>query len=891
MNALITLVLIAVGVIFAPSAYAIDTLPASSEFEACRSGQVRGGGYNPSTGKYAFTCGNYNWSAEIGGVDSNGVSKFGSPTTPGGNSWIMTCLGDGRGDKGTTYEQGVCLAAGETVRMYSMADIQLAVEMAEYGTGVIYLPKGLYHDAYCGQSPRQVANGCPVMASDPTLQIRKWTVWGGRKLIGEGSDRNGPLSGGRSGTYLISDHGADSASDGFSNDWAGGSTEFKRISCGSAGVGCGYESGHWAWQVGRKGQVSVCAWPSGAKGCDTDAANAILARDFLARSLIGRGSENTSILADIFPAAADASTPSSVCVNNALASSGVCSGNTKVQCTDNGETRSGENSGGCPDSENLGSCIGYADAIELELNRNTDPYLVAGITALAKAKYAGTSTTTEQATTLSADTSKFYYSLITSVGSVCSTTGRSVNLGSISSTQLQTTIGEFPHYDTASQPNTFYVMELDKVDNSNGGVFNVSVLPAQWWGRVGGTSAASCSTTESGATCDELEKLNLGGDWWGQWSNVASWYGGSGNTAGFGFSEHDGDPANLWGSLNNALLAAGRGLINDGSGWDFIENTILQWDSSTGNPLLKLNYSPGARTRGIKVFNSIGNALFTTQFAGSQIVEDIQVVGSEFSLGMISTRGGQSFSVRNITGWGNMGPVVAISSTNGNPDVWNISIRDVFLSNHRITSTSNPGVIQLTDYNGIFPGGKFGGFIDIQNVAVEMFGGQNSTLDELCAVVVDGGIGSDASAATGSGRTVDDWRNVLSLSNIDVSYVTDTVPVAGAAHFCFGNTTSGQAMPTVAATTNPWAAKGPMFSWVNLKLNNVPYPDNPLRSITAAQAGNCGVAVPAGTQVLVHNLDGLDCSETAGVLDADANDATNELGYCNCLTSGAWGAP
>ena len=63
----------------------------SGGFDSCRSGTVKGGGLDAATGLYAWTCGNYNWSAEVGGIDANGVSDYDTPTTVGGNGWRQTC--------------------------------------------------------------------------------------------------------------------------------------------------------------------------------------------------------------------------------------------------------------------------------------------------------------------------------------------------------------------------------------------------------------------------------------------------------------------------------------------------------------------------------------------------------------------------------------------------------------------------------------------------------------------------------------------------------------------------------------------------------------------------------------------------------------------------------
>lgn len=860
-----------------------------TQIAQCRSGQTRGGDYDATTGYYGWTCGNYNWSAEVGGVDSNGVSKYGSPTTVGGNSWIMTCLGDGKGDKGTLYEQAACVYAGEKIRMYSMADIQLAVENAKPHGGKTFLPAGLYHDSYCGKQPNGTANGCPVLKSEPSMQVRKFTVWGGRELIGEGPDLSGPLDNGRQGTVLISDHNQDDETDGFPDDWPAGASDFKLIACGSFGNTCSYLGGHWAWHLGRSYTVVPCAWPSGATGCDTDTATQIATYDRMSFTMIARGEEATSILADPTAVGPDSTGSGSVCINNAIATSGVCSGNVKVQCTNDTETRTGDSTGGCPGA--LGQCIGYADAIEQVLETNSKHFLYAGYRTKEKTKYAGKTTGSTQSTSLGTGTSKVYYTTINTVGATCSSTGRLVETGSLSSANLQAGgPTDFPIYAQSAQHDTFWVLDPEQTSNYDGGISDLTVMPAQWSGRaaVTGNASTACSTAETDNNCDELEKVNLSGDFGGTWKNIASWFGGGGNAATYAFSEADGNPTNLNGRVTESFFAVGRGLLTDGSGWEFDHNTIISWDGGSTS-LLKLNFSPNARTHHITVVNSNANALFTSQSAGMHEVSDFTIIGSEFPQGLVSTRGGSNFRATNFRGWGNVGPIVEIAPESTR-DVYNVVVRDMFFENHRIASASHTGAIEFTDFAGAFSSPTFGGFIDVSNVSVEYMGGQNSTLDQVCGIFFDGGLGTDAAAASGSGRTIDDVRNVLSLKNIDVSVVTGSTPVEATSMFCFGD--GSNALVTAAASTTPWGSvRGPLPSWQGLTLNAVPFPDNPYRSISAAAAGDCGVNVPFGTVVLVHDLASTACGETAGLLNSTASDGSNAVGYCGCKATGAWGAP
>ena len=77
----------------------------AESFAACATGTVKGFGFDATTLEYETTCGNYNWSAESGGVDGSGVGSYATPTTPGGNSEYLTCLapGVGQSDAGVVF--------------------------------------------------------------------------------------------------------------------------------------------------------------------------------------------------------------------------------------------------------------------------------------------------------------------------------------------------------------------------------------------------------------------------------------------------------------------------------------------------------------------------------------------------------------------------------------------------------------------------------------------------------------------------------------------------------------------------------------------------------------------------------------------------------------------
>jgi hypothetical protein len=116
----------------------------SSPFDACRSGNTKGGGYDTTTGRYAWTCGNYNWGQVQGFNDA---------------SYYVDCTGDG-----TPHTS--CLRDGEKRLINSLYRAGLAPYYTKDG-GTVFFPKfsgkehGIYVFTGCGPSSDSTENACP----------------------------------------------------------------------------------------------------------------------------------------------------------------------------------------------------------------------------------------------------------------------------------------------------------------------------------------------------------------------------------------------------------------------------------------------------------------------------------------------------------------------------------------------------------------------------------------------------------------------------------------------------------------------------------------------------------------------------------------------------------
>lgn len=863
---------------------------------SCDTGTVMGGGYDSTTGLYDWTCGNYPFSASYGGMNASGESDFSSPTTAGGNSWTLRCTGDGTASNGTAAEGSICLANGEEIKMYAMADIMLAEDFTRPG-GTVYLPDGIYHDRYCGQSESAAANGCPILRRSPGHQTRKISMSRGIKLVGSGQDPDGPHINGRGGVWLISDHGGDTDNDNSISD-----------NVTDPGGTASYAPGHWAFRVGLsagQNDARICARTQTSSACVTSS-TAVRDQDVEPIASIGR---TASLVADPF-APKTGATPT-LCISN-VASAGVCSGDPRVTCTVNDGTDrdSTGTTGGCSDL-GLGSCVGVAAAVETLLEANADSEtngsnassgLYAIISSYPQSDYGSDDVTTSRS-----------QSVVAQVANVNNTTcdggnGRLVTLGdymdarafyastNASYEYANSNPVQFPVYDDAVQPDRVQFLTADKLFNTGGGYYGVNIMPGSWKDRRSATAAADCSNTWATtyeAACDDVDLLALGAGVGGGIYDSSVWYGGG--MGGYAFSKIDGDTAGFATEAKRNLFARGYGLQSDASGWIFEDNTwmdinaLSQHSSFDPKYIIAMAYSPGFRMTRDRFLNVSGASLFYYQGAAGSIIRDVDVQGGTLPYGILNIRGARRALVDGITARGIRGGAPIQINPQTDLDVFDVTVKNVFVENQGMyvsTQAMAKSMVWATDINS--GGGDVTGPVTIENVSMSVHGD-----DSYCALFLDGGSGDESDAANGSGRTVDDWRHFLTFKNFNLERISD-----GSVGGSFQATCLGDASPTASGSNGPEdtlnqfpTSEGGMPRWEQIYLNGVMYPDNPHNSQTAASAGDCQNLVH-GTVALIHDATvASTCTDAGadGVLDGGGTAPNQVTVKCSCNPAGDTG--
>ena len=119
---------------------------AADRFEACRDGDIMGGGYNRGNKRFAWTCGNYNWAKAQSGLEDV--------------AYTVEC---------TAYQtpHASCLRAGETRHINVLYTAGLAPYYTEDG-GTVYFPlvrnknHAIYVDTGCGPKQDGTEVDCPL---------------------------------------------------------------------------------------------------------------------------------------------------------------------------------------------------------------------------------------------------------------------------------------------------------------------------------------------------------------------------------------------------------------------------------------------------------------------------------------------------------------------------------------------------------------------------------------------------------------------------------------------------------------------------------------------------------------------------------------------------------
>jgi hypothetical protein len=851
---LVLVVLLSAGLL---GSYSVGESPSggSSGWDQCRHGSLRGGGYDQDTGLYAWTCANYPWSAYYGGVDGSGYSDYDTATTAGGNSWDMTCTGDGQAS-GDQPEEVACLYAGETIHMYVMADWMLAHDNTKPG-GSIYVPAGIYLDRGCGRSASAVANGCPVLQNDTTHYQRRIQAYGGRRFIGEGRDDTSPLFDERSGTYLVFDHGNDA--DACDDNYGGGAGS---NNCGrDPADGAEFGSVHsgdrpqWAFRVGLDPSADTyCAMDSG----DTDCV-ALSTEHLVGVSPYGR---NSTIEATITHNAI----AHDACIANTLASHGVCSGDPRVRCTVDDGTRTSAVAGGCS-ALSLGSCVGVATQAENE--RAAGTHIISFTATMANQDGYGDPTDVGEGTQTPAG-----WTRITTSSGTCDG-GDGLYLGFEIPDASTVSAWPFPlsSWDATAQGARIVRFTDDETwMNDKGGFYHMSIMPANWIGRDSSNDAADCSATGD-PTCDEAEALALGAGVGGGFYDVAVHLAGGGDE----YSTIDGTPMGFDMEVRDSLFMRGGGLIGDISGWRVVNNRFIDWDCGTGKSCFSLGYSPssifsdnyGKRLRGVKFLSS----------NGSTIVTNLLLESSSFTRGIVELRSNTHDGVfSNVVSIGGKGPLIGIAPDDGTLDgglgVSNLVFRDWIVRAHNLRSASGSApwaMIYTSDFDGAYGANGWA-----QNILFDNIQAESSTPD-VCIIFLGGGTGDDSDAQDGLGRNVDDWRHELTFKHIGLERGVES----GVAYaFCLGNQHADE-NEADERLGDIWDASGPIPRWEGVYLNGVQFPDHNIQSMAASDVPDCGDMVYGITVEIYDDTAAQACTDAGADGQLDGGGTARSACFCD----------
>lgn len=845
---------------------------------ACASGSVKGGGYDERTGWYEWTCGNYPWSAEIGGVDGNSVSAYNTPTTLGGNSWVMTCSAPGVGSPGTATEQAACLAAGEQIHMYATADLILAHDQVR-PFGTVYLPEGIYHQAYCGKSETGVPNGCPVAREDNGKQLRKLTITRGRKIVGAGEDLDGPFTNGRTGTWLLSDQGSDNDGDG---QWTDDNPDWLAVTGGP--TASPYLGGHWQWHGGSKDTREVCGRTAGSTGCLTNTTTSGWSTEgSIGMSPINAGYTAGALAADVtaYNYASGAVFPE-LCLHDTIGSpgSGVCTGDTRVQCTNNGGVRTGANAGDCA-SLGLGTCVGLYTATQtLADTLEADDYMTVRLSIFGTGGYG-------EADGFNGTSQSFFVPIARDgfEGTLCGAgnVGKIVRVGGPTTEAFKYGITNAMALSAANSSMTAYGVPASRLRMDGGGMSHLSTMPKDYYG-----SATCADGTQAG--CDELEAINLSGGFRVKHHHLASWFN-SGNAGNhYGFSVVDGDPACVDCEFSDSLVSDYHGLASDASGWLFADNVWQNGRTTSGGSVravIATAFGPESRFYRQSFRNIWTDAIYAFQNSTGAIIRDTRVESVEFAVAMMRLRGAINLTVDGITGQGNSGQLIsAEGGTVSTQTPSNIHFSNIHLRNHHWTEGTRARALL---YHGSYGGtasfdGRYYGTFSLRNSSLQVHGD-----DSQCLIFFDGMRGLDTSPDEGQGFNADDDRNVFDFENIDMEVYDDGSPTGTQQALCFGDHANATGyLPGQANVYNVGQVVGALPSWRNISVGGVRIPDNPFASMTSEQAGDCGSHV-YGMTVRVHDSDTAgvcEDSDNDGVMDPESADDVGLTAVCVCDPTG-----
>jgi hypothetical protein len=844
----------------------ISTPTESSPMDLCRRGDVKGGALVDGTLR-SWTCGNYNWSAEVGGVTAS-QPDYNTATTTGGNSWTLLCTGDGTASNGTDSDPYPCLYNGEQIKMYSSADLMLAADNVVHG-GKIYMPAGLYHFAGCGRDASGTANDCPVLQHWPAAYHRRVQMWGGREVIGEQLDNDGPLEGGRSGTWFIDDHG--------NNLDGAGTICGAGVRCDLDNDGSGAYFDHWSFRSGTK--------INSFDLCDRDTSN----DDCVPRTeTVEKGQWipttdwawfDISLVGDT-EFTGNAAGAATLCIDNSLTTTGTCSGDRRVRCTTNSGGRLGTRTGDCVDftAGSLGTCEGAADAIATDLAAMESQGQEEGIHLLVTLDQIGDPY--DDSSNGSGNVG-FIGSVQDAPGTSCGTGGELIELQAMDEAEGVWPFGFSHAGDTDFSPALVAVIDMDRWNNIGGGYRRINTMPSNWLGRDldndGGLDAWDCLDMNTDDECDSMDTWALGSGHGGHVRDTTSWYwaGGAGVTDSGAYSHWDGDFPGVGAQFADNLVTAGQGVLTDGSTWHYTGNHINTWDSQS-QAMISIVFTPQTTFERNYLTNLSGSVIFNIQDSTGGVISQNRWDGVYGGIGMFRLEDVVGLAIRDEVISGMKGPVFTLiprtGSGIGGLTVDNINVRG-WNPNNDNGSRATAG-IWVTDFNDNSSYDS-GALRNISFSNIEFIPHED---ESACAIFFGGLSGDDSDSRNGLNRPFDELRNQFRFTDIQIAAArsggTGTHEM-----FCLGNYETGYNSPDDGTLLDIWESQH-WPTWSGLQVNGTFIADNPFRTVEAADAPTCGANFQ-GVFSRIDDDDGKTCMDSTFNGTLDGGGSTVNLCVCD----------
>lgn len=586
-----------------------------------------GGGFDPSTGLYAWTVAGPAWAPAPEFVECDGEASTASGT-------------DGR-----------CWADGEKLLVNDSLEALMLAHDATMPGGTIYVPlwEGEDHAIYVweecdGETCPLIQQGFSDRRKNQPNRTAFMTATHGRQFVAQASPRVDPVTKRRSGVWLIDN----------SND--------------------GAASGDWSFRNGLEQVVRYCVPTSTTDPtCNVDSAT-VAAFDMPSMSLAG---VETALTVTSASTSSNNGFPT-ICTDNTITTDpattkGVCRGDPRIRCTVAGSSaRLTATTGGCDFGAggDLGPCEGIVDYIENQVEVEGEPVTL----AIRFNNF-------EEDSDSASNGQKTTYMPVESVldSPTCDTDSQYILLGIEGGADDLSRI--WPWDGDELNPanltvNQVLVADMDALNMGNGYNWsNFGFAPNNYFSRNSSLASADCLVGNE-AECDERALIGfMGGIGGGHYNTL--YYGCSNDTS---KSCIDGQVSaidtkiHLWESdyLRQGLLA-------DLSRWDF--RTGYVHDAATGGGLFNLFVS-NAKSGDLVLRNNRVLYAFRTAYGKNVTLSSVIVDGMYAEAGMVLVDSGVGMTVEDFRITGLSGHGFVIGADDEDDTVSNLAIRNVRCTGH-----------------------------------------------------------------------------------------------------------------------------------------------------------------------------------------------------------------